>query len=71
MMLETSTENWKYKKLHKQVGQLIIIYLILLYLDVKMYVTKTETIPEKYELTEIQHDIQEDIYTQTKKIIYS
>lgn len=36
-----------------------------------MYVTKTETIPEKYELTEIQHDIQEDIYTQTKKIIYS
>lgn len=32
-----------------------------------MYVTKTVTIPEKYELTEIQHDIQEDIYTQTKK----
>lgn len=32
---------------------------------------KTVTAPEKYELTEIQHDIQEDIYTQTKKIIYS
>ncbi len=41
----------------------MIIYLIPIYLDVKMYVTKTVTIPEKYELTEIQHDIQEDIYT--------
>lgn len=34
------------------------------------YVTKTVTIPEKYELTEIQHDSQEDIYRKTTNNSY-
>lgn len=35
------------------------------------YVTKTVTIPEKYELTEIQHDNQEDIYEKTTNNSYA